>query len=349
VHPIWSDRRRLRVFVVLWLPAGAALGILPLWVAGGALSDAWASALWGTGYGLFLLSSAYVTRAAPIGASSVPRLVATIGTAALITGAVWLEAGKIWFDALTGVAASPSERFSAMAPLAATGAVLAFVAMCAVHYAMSAADERQLALRRALGAEIAAREAELRALRAQVDPHFLFNALHSISALLGSDPRAARAMCLELAEFFRESLRAGAQPRITLAAEAALVRRYLGIEQLRFGDRLRASVKVDPDAEGSLVPPLLIQPLAENAVRHGVATLLEGGDVAIEVTRNDNRIHVSVDNPFEADGRQHGSGVGLTNVRARLESTYNGRASLTVRASDSRFHAAISLPVEESA
>jgi LytS/YehU family sensor histidine kinase len=220
--------------------------------------------------------------------------------------------------------------------------------MCAINYAIAAVDERQAAVSRALEAEIEAREAELRALRSQVDPHFLFNCLHSISALVTTDPAGARWMCLELAAFFRESLRAGAQPRIPLATEAGLVQRYLDIERRRFGDRLNASIAVAPDAEGALVPPLLLQPLAENAVRHGIATLVAGGDVTIQVARSGDRIEVRVENPFDAEGRRGGTGVGLTNVRARLETTYAGRATLRVQTADGRFRASISLPVEEA-
>ena len=155
-------------------------------------------------------------------------------------------------------------------------------------------------------------------------------------------------MCLELAEFFRESLRAGAQSRIPMAAEAALVRRYLAIEGRRFGERLTATVTVAPDAEQALVPPLLLQPLAENAVRHGIATLVAGGAVTLAVTREGKRVDVHVENPYDADERRAGTGVGLANVRARLDAIYAGRAALSVDASGGRFHASISLPAEEA-
>jgi LytS/YehU family sensor histidine kinase len=154
-------------------------------------------------------------------------------------------------------------------------------------------------------------------------------------------------MCLELAEFFRESLRAGAQPRIPLAVEAALVQRYLAIEHLRFGDRLRVSMDVAEDAATALVPPLLLQPLAENAVRHGIATLVDGGAVTIAAARRHDRIEVRVENPYDEDGRRAGTGVGLANVRARLETTYGGRAGLAVAAADATFRATISIPVED--
>jgi LytS/YehU family sensor histidine kinase len=271
-----------------------------------------------------------------------------VALAALGTTGLWLEAGRWWFFAVAPVAPTPSELFGPMTAPAAVGAALAFVAMSAISYALAAADERQGALARALEAEVGAREAQLRALRAQVDPHFLFNCLHSISALIASDQAGARWMCLELAEFFRESLRAGAQTRITMAAETALVRRYLDIERRRFGPRLTVDIVVSSDVETTLVPPLLLQPLAENAVRHGIATLVEGGDVAIAIAREGDRVRVSVDNPFDADGRRSGTGVGLANVRARLEATYGGRASLTVQTTANRFRAAISLPVEQS-
>jgi two-component system sensor histidine kinase AlgZ len=93
---------------------------------------------------------------------------------------------------------------------------------------------------------------------------------------------------------------------------------------------------------------LLLQPLAENAVRHGIATLVAGGDVSLTVTRQGDRVAVRVDNPYDADERRGGTGVGLKNVRARLEAIYGDRAALTVAASDGQFHAALSLPVEEA-
>lgn len=348
MHPILGQRRRLRIFLAAWLPVGAALGVLPLWWSGGLTRDWWAVVVWGEVFAVPMLASAYVCRSAPLTTATLPRVFATIGFAALLTGTFWLELGRLWFWLLSPVASSPRALFSQMWAPALSAAVLLFIAMAAVHYTIYASDERQAAMARVLESSITAREAELRALRAQVDPHFLFNCLHSISALIGSDPVHARTMCLELAAFFRESLRAGGLPRITLATEAALVERYLDIERLRFGDRLRSTVNVAPEAEQALIPPLLLQPLAENAVRHGIATLVEGGDVTIDVRRQGDRIDVQVENPFDADGRRNGTGVGLANVRARLESSYDGRATLTVRTAGSRFQAAISLPAEDA-
>jgi len=145
------------------------------------------------------------------------------------------------------------------------------------------------------------------------------------------------------------SLRVGSQPRIRLGLEAALVERYLGIEQIRYGDRLPAAITIAPEAEDVLVPPLLLQPLAENAVRHGVATLLEGGEITIAVARRGEYVDVRVENPYDATDARPGAGVGLTNVRARLDATYGGRAHFRVAADGPRFTATLSLPVEGEA
>jgi LytS/YehU family sensor histidine kinase len=150
-----------------------------------------------------------------------------------------------------------------------------FFCMVLLISALDAADQGEAAARRALESEVASRDAELRALRAQVDPHFLFNCLHSISSLTSRSAEGARQMCLELADFFRASLRAGAEQRITLGSELQLLRNYLNIEQVRFGDRLRAHVDDPGEANDVMVPPLLLQPLVENAVRHGIATLID--------------------------------------------------------------------------
>ena len=167
------------------------------------------------------------------------------------------------------------------------------------------AETRQLAL------QVLAREAELKALRTQIDPHFLFNSLHSISALTTVDPAGARRMCLLLGEFLRLSLKLGAEDRIPLAEEMALVDRFLGIEQVRFGDRLRASVTLDPGAAACEVPPLLLQPLVENAARHGVAELVDGGLIDERAVRRGDRVIVSVENPCDPDRRvRAGAGVG---------------------------------------
>jgi len=192
-------------------------------------------------------------------------------------------------------------------------------------------EEATQAERSALELEVLAREAELRALRAQIDPHFLFNALNSISSLTGSDPAAARAMCLELADFLRESVRLGSAASIPLADELALAEKYLAVERARFGSRLRVEREVSAEAGACGVPPLVLQPLVENAVTHGVANLVGGGVVRIAARRLGKRLHLTVDNPMDPGAAvRPGEGVGLANVRGRLAALYGQEARVEV-------------------
>jgi hypothetical protein len=346
VHPVLSDRRRRRLFLVVWPLLGAAVGVLPFWWAGGQLADWWAVALWGEVLALPVLASTYVCRAAPVASSDGWRILATIGLASLITAGLWLELGRNWLWLVSAAAPSPYAVFATMAMPAALGAALVFMLASAVNYALMAGDERQAVAARMLAAEVSAREAELRALRAQVDPHFLFNCLHSISSLIGSDPPGARLMCIQLAEFFRESLRAGAQNRIPLTMEVDLARRYLEIERLRFGDRLGVQIQMTGDVDEQTVPALLLQPLVENSVRHGIATLVEGGTITMDVVRDAGRISVRVENPYDRDEQRHGTGIGLRNVRGRLEAAYGPSATLRAESGDARFAVSLTFPAD---
>ena len=345
MHPILHQWPRLRLFLLVWLPVGALIGTGPFLAVGGTLADAWPVAIWGLAFATPALASWYLVRFTPPGTGA-GTLLWRIGGGAVVTSVLWVAAGWAWLQLWDSVAPTPPALFDQFILMAASAAAFLFVAMGAIHYALVAVDDRRDALRRALDAEVGAREAELRALRAQVNPHFLFNCLHSISALAGQDPEAARRMCEELAGFFRDSLRAGSERLVALDVEVALVRRYLAIEQVRFGDRLRPSVSVAPDARDAQVPPLILQPLIENAVRHGIATLVEGGDVTVDLRTEGDRTVAVIDNPFDPDGRRPGTGIGLTNVRARLAALYGTRASLTAGASGERYRVRVEIPLE---
>ncbi len=181
-----------------------------------------------------------------------------------------------------------------------------------------------------------ATHAELRALQAQINPHFLFNALN---ALYGTIPRredAARRTVLNLAEMFRFFLRTD-RPLIPVSEEVRIIRAYLDIEQLRLGDRLRTLVEVDPDAENVHIPALSIEPLVENAVRHGVSRKAGSGVVSVRIQKVGDDVLVQVEDTgpgFAATaGKGEGEGVGLDNVRQRLRLRYGASAEVRIESS----------------
>src|SRR5437870_5640660 len=164
------------------------------------------------------------------------------------------------------------------------GALLYLVSV-GLHYAALAAEASRQAERRAAEARTLVREAELLSLRIQLNPHFLFNSLHSIAALTTLDGARAREMCMRLAEFLRSSLGLGGRETVPLGEELALARSYLEVEQVRFGERLRVDEDIEPACEGCAIPALLLQPLMENAVKHGIAGMVQGGVIRLAVRR----------------------------------------------------------------
>jgi LytS/YehU family sensor histidine kinase len=181
-----------------------------------------------------------------------------------------------------------------------------------------------------------ATEAELRALRAQINPHFLFNALNTIGYLIQTSPDRALDALLRLTGLLREALRRSAGEFTTLGQEIDLIESYLEIERARFEERLRVRIDV-PFSERSIrIPMLLVQPLVENAVKHGIGPRKAGGEVTVEAHRVAGTLHISVqdtgagiDELALASARKHG--VGLANVEQRLKGHYGGAASLVVK------------------
>jgi two-component system, LytTR family, sensor kinase len=173
-------------------------------------------------------------------------------------------------------------------------------------------------------------EAELKALRTQVDPHFLFNTLNTIADLISSNPEKAERMTERLAECFRYALAKHSRDLSTLDEELDFARHYLEIEQVRFGDRLRVQLSRG-DATGSeAIPSLLLQPLLENAIRHGLAPVREGGCVSVHAHREGERLHLRVEDDgvgLRADVRH---GVGLRNVQDRLRTMYAHAAEFLI-------------------
>jgi hypothetical protein len=350
MHPILDERRRLALYLLAWLLVGCGLALLlRIW-----LGIPWRAA---TLFGLPLaiaaapmsLSAWYLCRAMPLARTPPLQVGLTAGVVALVTSSIWAAAGHLWGQVLAPVGFTLGDT-----PTAALGSMLVglgalgYLLSLTVHYLLQGDEEAALASRRILQSQIAARDAELRALRAQVDPHFLFNALNAIAGLIAPDPRRARLMCQMLADFLRDSLSLGRAARIPLGREIALAEQYLRIEQVRFGPRLVVQSRLGPDANDVPVPPLLLQPLVENAVRHGISTVVEGGTIEIDASRAESVAVITVSNPRDLDGQRRGTGFGLDIVRRRLAAAFGDRSALAIEAAADAYRVTLTVPVEET-
>ena len=186
------------------------------------------------------------------------------------------------------------------------------------------------------------------ALVARIRPHFLFNSMNTIAALIGTRPEKAEQAVEDLSDLFRASLKQNEQ-LVPLGQEIALVKKYLELEALRLGDRLRVNWQTDPAHEDIHVPPLSLQPLVENAIYHGIETLPGGGTIRIHSEVNDRHMKIEIDNPLPvpATGRNgQGHQMALENIRERLACLFGPNGKLVVEQSGERFIASMIIPTD---
>lgn len=197
---------------------------------------------------------------------------------------------------------------------------------------------------RALELELAAEQSRLQNLQAQVNPHFLFNSLNSVRALIMEDRDRAAEAVTRLAAILRYSLRSDREPTVSVAEEMETVQHYLALEQMRFEERLRTTLEVDPGAREARIPALLIQTLVENSLKHGIARLTAGGQVRVQVKRLGSEVGIEVRNTGGLAAPASESGIGLANARERLRLLYGGAARLELREEAGEVTARVELP-----
>ena len=348
MHPLLAKPARLALYLITCLAEGVLLAGLLRVVTPRPWFDALVFALpISILFGFVALSAWWVCRAHPMHGSRAANAILYAIVAAAQSSAVWVALSTLYAVALSvwfHIGPDRADILRDAVVLFAAGLPL-YLLSVVLHYLVLAFEASHAAERLVLASQVSAREAELRALRAQLNPHFLFNSLNSINALVGPDPEGARRMCEGLGDFLRRTLALGARDAVTLGEELALVDRYLDIEQVRFGDRLHIERVLDPSVTGCQVPPLLLQPLVENAIKHGIQDCVAGGTVRLVTQRHGDSLRLSVENPVEEDApRRRGEGVGLANVRRRLEVFDSREARLDAERSNGQFRVTLTLP-----
>jgi len=229
---------------------------------------------------------------------------------------------------------------SAFAPLREIGRfrfvnqLLVYFAVLTAGFAREFFRRDQHRARQAVQLQAQLAEARLDALRMQINPHFLFNTLHAISALVERDPSGVRKMIARLSELLRHTIDSHATDEVPLREELSFLRRYVEIMEIRFQGRLRVEQSIDPGTHEAMVPNLILQPIVENALEHGVNRASGEGQIDITARRDGDRLVLTVRDNGPGLDATNSSGVGLANTRARLEQLYGERASLTLVAAE---------------
>jgi two-component system sensor histidine kinase AlgZ len=350
MHPLLLSGAALAIYLAGWVPLAALL--IYVLEASGNLGWEASTAIMLPALGIYAfvcLSPWYVVRMTPLRGTAVTRILST-NFAASIAGSILLVAmarGMCVLLSRMVLFETADRHFRPHVPLVFGMGVLLYLLSAGMHYIMATAEESREALDREMQALVVARDSELKALKAQINPHFLFNSLNSISALAGIDAARAREMCVRLSDFLRNSLRMGERETVPLCEELALAQAYLGVEQVRFGGRLRVVQEIEAGCEKYLVPPLLLQPLVENAVKHGIASMVEGGEIRVSARIKETALHITVENPFDPEGASGTkNGLGLQIVKRRLLARYGDRADMIAESGENRYRVEILLPIE---
>jgi LytS/YehU family sensor histidine kinase len=298
-------------------------------------------------YAFLCLAAWYPCRAMPLNRDKAETALLTHLASAALSAAFWVAMAWVLVEGFkrstfyTGTTGLTREHTG----IIFISGLLLYLLSVTIHYLFAAAEASREAERRALEAEVAARDAELQALKAQLNPHFLFNSLNSVASLAATDPEGARDMCIQLGDYLRGTLKGGSEPQ-PFRQEIEQVWRFLRVESVRYGDRLRVVEEIENRCLGVPVPPLILQPLVENALKHGIAGLVEGGEVRIGARCGPELLTVWVENPVDPESRpSSGAGVGLANVRHRLENVFGDDARLRSGGSPTTYRAEVVIPV----
>ena len=361
MNPILSHTPRLVFSIAIWLCVASVIATV-LVLSGTA---AWANALFFAlpcclVFGFISTSAFYVGRALTMQRRQILRVLMVFGCSAAISSAIWVLLGTAWNQ----FSLSLNEEWAGirlnrlvLSVMFISGMLLYLLSILA-YDVLIAFENLRLAEKREAASQVLAREAELQMLRTQINPHFLFNSLNSISALTALDPAGARHMTIELAQFFRQTLALSERRKITLAEEIALCEHFLSIEKIRFGKKLQVQMQINAATQSCLLPPMILQPLLENAIKHGIRDLVDGGTIHVEATPYRDYLILRISNPIDttdadsatqqsqAKKRSEGTGTGLKNLHARLRSLYGQGAQADWICSEGKFQVTITLPLE---
>ncbi len=357
--PITSHVRSLTTYVTAWGGAGVVMATFLVrthhasWLAALSFSVPMCVV-----FGFVAASAYYLCRSMPLPERHDVRTVLRFGAASLLSGLLWTLLCHAWNrlgDALAQFAEfdpGANSQLLEISPEMSLMLVLlgsaSYLISLLLHDSWMAAQRLQRAQTREAESRLQARDAELQVLRTQINPHFLFNSLNSISALTSIDASAARSMTLELAAFFRQTLALSEREKIPLAEEIALCGHFLAIEKIRFGEKLSSDMQVSPSAAQVLIPAMLLQPCIENAIKHGIRPLVDGGCIVLRAWVREHWLYVVIENPMAQDELPGaGTGTGLNNIRRRLAALYGDLARVDWSRTAGKFSVEIVVPIGE--
>ncbi len=332
MHPVFNSSLRFSGLVLVWLLLATGLSWVLSQAGNMAFNDSFI--LFAPLYFLtllFIFPVYYVCRGLPLNDTSTVMLVASHGLTLLVILSLWSMLGTSYAASLSSFTESTqwSSYFESNALLNSGLLLLQLSLFILLHYLYFALDKARQLEKAALHQKLLLSQAELQTLRATAHPHFLFNSLNTLANITLKDADKAHRLCHLLAEFLRYSVAYNKQESVTLKDELEHIQNYLGIERERFGERLKTEFAIDDDVLDTDLPPLILFPIVENAIKHGIDSLIEGGTLQVEAKRKGSNVLLRVSNPLDELGQKaRGTGHGLSSLEQRLKNRYGEHARI---------------------
>lgn len=346
LHPFIKNRQHLLTYIIIWFVVMIVQTvILNYYQDIDLLASLTDSAVFNGLLALMGFSLWYVLRFNLKDQQNIFDLVINHLLAAIVTIALWLVGGYFILSSLEANQEDYLSFLTLSLPWRAIIGSFIYLIIILIYYMMLYYEDLQQKMKVETELNNLIREAELSALKSQINPHFLFNSLNSISSLTMTDPEKAQEMVIKLSDFMRYSLSHDRNETTTLRKELENAERYLDIEKVRFGRRLKY-VSVVPDAcLDTLIPNMILQPLLENAIKHGVHNSTEEVLIELRCEPNDSMIVLHILNDFDPEAtRPKGEGIGLKNIRNRLQLLYNRNDLIQIRLGKIEFEVTLHIP-----
>ena len=348
MHPFLNQPKKLLIVILIWLPIVVCFISVESLIS----NTPWLHSALLFGPMLFIelfiaLSTWYVCRTIPLETHKLFNFIFKHGGTALIMNAIWLQITMMYSETLVLINVSESwrEYFNHAFPLLLATGVLFYFLACLFHYLIIALENSRQAEQEVIQSHLLASRAELDSLKSTIHPHFLFNSLTALSTLTMTSAEKANKMCIQLSDFLRYSLQYGKNEFVTVQDELNHINNYLGVEQVRLGNRLKLKFNISEDTLKIKILPFVLLPLIENAIKHGIQEQILGGTIFIDVHNDQDNFQIVVRNPFEQKAiNEKSEGHGLKTLQQRLDAVYKGKANLITNKQNGKFCVTINLP-----
>lgn len=344
-HPVVNNRSRLLIYMLIWIVVAIPYIIfmysyfkLDVWVA---IADSLVSVIWFSLLGLLIW---YFVRYNPFDKRKYENVIINHFVAAIIVVLVWLA---LIYYSLYKI---PFEQdydsfFRETFWWRVFNGIMLYLVTMMVYYTIFYFQDQQERMEREASLNTSIKDAELNALKAQINPHFLFNSLNSVNALITLEPERARSMVLNLSDYLRYSIKSDIKEKTPFKKELENLHRYIEIEKMRFDDRLVYDEQIDSTCAHIPVPNMILQPIIENAVKHGTTASGRPEAINLKASCENGSLKVQIENTYDKDGAsKRGTGIGMKNTQERMRLTYNRNDLFQFNKSNDKFTVSLIFP-----